>query len=140
MCPLHYPPTCPITRDLLALRFLLAFSTFMRNMRRVAILQYRLTDIFTVIDLIAAKMLRFLSSWLRSLDRDRFQRRRHQLIVRAIGTTDRKTQRHTLAVSQQRAFGPFFRPIRWVFAGFFFLPREPWSCSRRWLAIPSQCP
>src|SRR5262249_12580328 len=130
MTPFHHPSPCPIPWYRLPLGLFLPLPSFVGDVGCVTILQHRLSDFLAVVAFIPTKVLRLLNRWLWRFDWHRCQRRCHQLVVGPIRTAHRQPQRNTLAVRQQRAFRPLFRPIRWVFAGFFSLPTEPWSYSR----------
>jgi hypothetical protein len=127
VCPLHYPTPSPITG--LPLHFL-RFLLFGRDVGGETEFLGDLLYFVISVAQIQAQPLRLLGRWLGPLDRDAFQGFFDHLHVGSVGAVHGQSDRDTLALDQQAAFGALLGAVGGIFPGFFPPRGVPWSYTR----------
>src|SRR5580658_6759068 len=128
-------PATSFSAAVLGLRKLVGLA---RHVRHIAAFANLAVDRPAGVAFVEAEVVRLLSRWLGTLNRDSVQRLAQQFLVRHIGAFDGNGQRHTTAVDERRTFHAQLATIRRVFPGFFPRPAALWSSPHPSSATPNQ--
>src|SRR5690606_30384680 len=107
-------------------------------MRAVVATCEKLADLFRVVPLVEAHVLRMPRPGLRTLDRQAIECRLKKFNVVRVGTTYRYAQRNAASVGENRTFGTELTTIGRVLACIFPRPEAIWSSLRPCSASSSQ--